>query len=650
MLGFSRKDFKNKEIEPHEILVDILAKKKEEELGVGEKKLEVPIIRPIFLFWLVSIFLISFLFFRTFYLQVIKSKEYQKLAQKNRFLISKLQAKRGVIYDRNLKQLVFNSSSFNLVCDEEKLPKKQKEREEFFQRLRQLLQIDLSSFKRRPQGNQLLILEDISQPTLVLLETKIEEFSGCFIEEIPRRDYLEKESFSHVLGYIGKIPREIFEKEKSFYTFEDYVGRDGIEAFYENILRRIPGELKIERDALGRIISQEIISLPHPGKSLILTLDAELQVKIKEALEKRIKEVGGEGGAGIAINPKNGEILALVSLPSFDLSLFSSSNPSEIDKILKDKRKPLFNRAISGEFLVGSIIKPLIAAAALEEKIVNSTEKVYCPGEITIPNPWDPTKTTIFHDWKTHGFVDLKKAIAESCNVYFFIVGSGYEREKGLGVRKIKEYLELFNWGKKTGIDLPGEKDGFLPDPEWKNLRFGEPWRLGDTFNLSIGQGFVLATPLQVAVAFSAIANGGKIYQPHLLKGIIENPDISPPVIQEIKPRLLKENFISERTLQVIKEGMRWAVTGENSPLATAQLLNFLPKNVAAKTGTAETWLGGEKKYHNWIVAFGPYEDPEIVLTLMIEGVEAKVIENQLVVVPVAKEILEWFFSEKMKN
>lgn len=643
MFGFLKKNFKIQEIEPHEVLIDKLAKKKAEELGVTEKKLEIPITRTIFLFFLISLFLLSFLILRTFYLQIIKSEEYSKLAQRNQFFILKLQAKRGVIYDRNLKQLVFNFSSFNLVCDEKKFPKDEKEN--FLKKLAQLLQVDISAFKKRDSASNFLVLENLSQPSLVLLETKIEEFPGCFIEEIPRREYLDKEAFSHVLGYIGKISKELLEKESSVYTPEDYVGREGIEAFYEPILRKIPGKMKIEKDALGQIISQQVISLPKPGKSLILTLDAELQIKLKEVLEKRIKEIGAQGGAGIVLNPKNGEILAMVSLPSFDLSLFSLRNLAEIEKILKDKTHPLFNRAISGEFLVGSIIKPLIAAAALEEKVVNENEKIFCPGEIVIPNPWNPNQISTFHDWKAHGEVDLRKAIAESCNVYFFTIGAGYKREKGLGVQKIKKYLELFNWGQKTGIDLPSESDGFLPDPEWKKSKIGEPWQVGDTFNLSIGQGFVLATPLQVAVAFSAIANNGKIFQPHLLKGIIENSEAFPFKIQEIPPKLLKENFLSEKAIQIVKEGMRWAVTGQNSPFATAQLLNSLPKNVAAKTGTAEVWFKGEKKYNNWIVVFAPYEDPEIVLTLMIEGVEAKIVENQLVVVPVAKEILEWLFS-----
>jgi penicillin-binding protein 2 len=234
----------------------------------------------------------------------------------------------------------------------------------------------------------------------------------------------------------------------------------------------------------------------------------------------------------------------------------------------------------------------------------------------------------------------MRKAIAESCDVYFYTIGGGYKNQPGLGPSRIKKYLELFGWGNKTQIDLPGESEGFIPSPTWKKETKKENWWDGDTYNLSIGQGDILITPLQVATAFVAIANGGTLFQPQVVKQIIDN---NKNVIEEIPSKILRENFIDPENLQVVREGMRMGVTGEGAPLASASSLNYLPVKVAVKTGTAET--SKPNYYHKWITVFAPYDDPQIVLTIMIESVR----DTQPTAIPVAKEVLNWYFGEHKK-
>ncbi|HHE76842.1 MAG TPA: hypothetical protein ENL27_02585 [Candidatus Parcubacteria bacterium] len=329
--------------------------------------------------------------------------------------------------------------------------------------------------------------------------------------------------------------------------------------------------------------------------------------------------------------------------PGFDNNLFNGDqkNQKELADLLKDKKHPLLNRAISGLYPTGSTIKPIIAAAALQEKLISPNKKIYCKGKIIIPNKYHPDKPIIKRDWAAHGWTDIKKAIAESCDVYFYTIGGGYKDQTGLGPTKIKKYLDLFNWGSETGIDLPGELNGLIPSPEWKKRVKKTPWWDGDTYNLAIGQGDILITPIQVAVAFAAIANGGTLYQPKIVKEII---DSEKKVFKKIEPAVIRKNFIDPQNLKIVREGMREAVTGENSPLASSTLLKSLPVAVAAKTGTAETSRIGY--YNNWIGVFAPYENPQIVLIVMIEDVHGL----KPATLSVAREVLDWYFREDFRQ
>jgi len=630
-------DFKN-EIEPHEVLLDSLAKKREAELGISEKKLEVPLLKKILQGLLIfSFILILILFGKTLQLQVVEGKNLLALSEKNKFIIHQIKAERGVIYDKNLNQLVFNWPSFDLVCQNADWEnKKEEEKDKILKEISEITKKNFEELKQKIEEGEGLIVENLDHQTLIILETKIGELPGFRIEQNPIRYYPDGETISHLIGYTGKIKSEELKAAPEFYTISDYIGRDGLEKSYEEILRKNPGKLKIERDAQGNIISKETVQLPESGKSLVLWLDFELQKKIQEELEKEIKIVDAKGGAVVALDPKTGGVLALVSYPTFNNNLFQKgADPEALQDLLDDplELKALFNRAISGKYLTGSTIKPLIASAALEEKIISPNKKINCQGKILVQDYWNPEKIWEYKDWKTHGLTDLRKAIAESCNVYFYTVGGGYGDQEGLGPSKIKKFLELFGWGDKTGIDLPGEAEGFIPDKEWKKKTFpNDPgWWDGDTYNLSIGQGFLQITPLEVADSFVSIANGGKLLQPQVVKEIIDskkNP------IEEIKPKIIRDNFIQPENLQVVREGMRQAVT---SGSATGWL-DQLPVKAAAKTGTAEL---GKDFYNNWVTVFAPYEDPQIVLTVMIEKVKGV----QTAALPVAKAVLEWYFA-----
>ena len=631
------------DIEPQEILLDNLAQKKEEELGISGKKIETPLPRRILQGFLAFfIILILILFSKTFQLQVIENENLSALAEENKFIIYSIKAARGVIYDKDLNQLIFNQPTFDLVCKKSNLPQEENEKIKVLEEVSQIIKVEFDDLRNKISETETQIIpifENLDHQTLIILETKIAELPGFQIERSWIRDYLDGEDFAHLIGYTGEIRAEELKEAPEFYSIFDWVGRDGLEKSYEEILRKNPGKLQIERDALGNVISQEIIRFPESGKSIVLWLDSELQKKIKTELEKELQIVGSQFGAAVALNPQTGGVLALVSLRSFDNNLFNpGSDPEALKNLLEDplELEPLFNRAIAGRYLIGSTIKPLIASAALEEKIISPQKKINCAGKITIPNPWDPNASSTKKDWMSHGWTDLKKAIAESCNVYFYTIGGGYEDQEGLRPTKIKEYLELFGWGEKTGIDLPGEAEGFVPDKEWKKTTWGQGWWDGDTYNLSIGQGFLQITPLEVAAAFTAITNGGVLYQPQIVQKIV---DKEKNIIEEIKPQILRENFIDPKNLQIVREGMRQAVTGVNSPHASAISLNSLPVSVAAKTGTAEL---GNDYYHNWVTVSAPYENPQIVLTIMIENVK----EVHTAVLPVAKEVLKWYFSK----
>ncbi|MFH0740038.1 MAG: penicillin-binding protein 2 [bacterium] len=645
----------SKEIEVEDIFLDKLAKSREQASDIASIKLEVPLKRVNF-FVLMTLVLLIFLFFFSFifYFQVIKNKDYSSQAQKNNSLITHFSAERGIIYDRTMKQLVKNEATFDLYLNIDQLPASTTP-QEVFKALSEF--IELAERWSLPSGEkQILVKENLSQMDLVLLETKKSQMPFLEIKKHTVRHYTANACLGHVLGYLGKISQDEYQTLQESYDFSDYIGRAGVEKTYESNLKEKKGAIQIERDALGNELSQRVISQPSSGDHLVLSLDLALQQKALTALSQSLADIGGSKGVVVALNPQNGEVLAFVSMPCFDNNLFSFGiSQADLNKLNDNKSKPLLNRAISGLYPTGSTIKPFMASAGLEEGIITPKTSLYCPATLCVESQFQKGEATCFPDNKFHGWTNVKRAIAESVNPFFYMVGGGYQSPGpnskffvaempknfvGLGIARVKEYLNLFGFGEKTGIDLPSEQEGRVPDSAWKQEYFKtaleQKWYLGDTYNLSIGQGYLLATPLQLAVGYASIANGGKLIEPHLAKGFLASTSTQPI---DFVPKITRENFISTSTLEIVRAGMRQTVT---SPAGNAFSLNSLPVAIAAKTGTAQSY-GKAEIYNNWIGAFAPYENPEILLVVMIEEVPGLRGSAQ----QTAKSILNWYFSPK---
>ncbi|MDO8265215.1 MAG: penicillin-binding protein 2, partial [Candidatus Parcubacteria bacterium] len=562
--------------------------------------------------------------------QVLQGKEFTEKSDNNRLRISLIRPERGVIYDKNMIQLVWNKPSFDLVLDKRDLS----DTDESLKEVSEIINLSVAEIKEKIEAGKspkVLISENLDHESLVLLETKMSGLSGFSLEKNTVRDYLHGPIFSQIIGYLGKVsPDELVSHPD--YSPSDYIGKQGLENYYESALKGVSGIIEVVKNALGKEVSREKKSDPLPGKNLVLWIDSGLQEKLYEELEKTLVNTGSKKAAAVALDPKTGGVLAMVSLPSFDNNIFSQMLSSEKYSILQNNPlNPFLNRAISGQYPTGSTIKPFISSAALQEQIIDPNKQIYDQGFIEIQDKYDPNKIWKFMDWKPHGWIDMREAIAVSANVYFYIIGGGYGDQQGLGPTLIKKYLNLFGFGSIPGIDLPGAKAGLIPDPQWKKEFRGESWLDSDTYHMSIGQGDVLGTPLQLASATAAIANGGTLFKPEILKMIIDD---NKQIMEEIMPEILNQDFIDPSNINIVKEGMREGVT-----YGSSVMLNSLSVEASAKTGTAQT--SKENYYHNWVTVFAPYDEPEIVLTVIIESVQGE----QIAALPVASGVLSWYFS-----
>ena len=571
------------------------------------------------------------LFLQAAHLQIIKGDYYAKKSERNYTRITAVKSPRGIIYDRNQNQIVFNVPVFDLVIIPYDFFKGGDKIDKKISDLSEAIDFNKNDFNEKteeinPLSDQpLLILENINKEDALVIEEKIKNIDGVELEKSSIRNYVDGSYFSNVIGYNGRINENELEKHPD-YLLNDTIGKNGLELVYEKQLRGTYGKREIEVDSFGRkikIIEQEDCK---PGNNLVLNIDAGLQRKIYDELAKITEKLETKNGAvAIAINPKNGAVLALTSFPSYNNNLFAGGiNSGDYDRLLSDEMKPLFNKAISGEYPPGSTIKPLIGAAALQESVI-SPSRIIVGGEAIYVGSYR------YLDWKAHGPVDLVKAIAQSCNVYFYTVGGGYGGIEGLGIDRIKKYANLFGFGELLGIDIPEEGGGLVPDREWKKNVKNEKWYIGDTYHVSIGQGDILATPLQVAVYTAVIANGGKLFQPQVVDKII---DLDGNIIEDIKPKIIRENFIDLENIKWIQKGMR-----ENVVSGSGIALANLSVEAAGKTGTAQ--YARNEKTHAWYTAYAPYDDPEIALVVLIEGGG----EGHAAAVPVAREVLEWYFE-----
>lgn len=596
--------------------------------------------KNLIIFGFILIFGISIIFLKSFYTQVIRGNYFFALAENNRVRIRPIPAERGIIFDRFGTQLVQNIPDFSLSIIPQDLPSDQNKREEIIVRLSEISGLNPDYIKNLLQKyknysyDSLILKDNLDYDTSLKIYIESAQMPGVLISGGNKRFYIYSKddtspsstvSLSHVLGYLSKLNDEELEQKRSEgYLLSDNIGKTGVEKTYETELRGIYGRKKIEVNAAGQEQNVVAEEPPTPGKNLYLTIDAEAQNKMENLIKNFVASHGPYRISGIAMDPRNGEILALVSWPSFNNNLFSGGiSQQDYDKYINDPDHPLFNRAIGANTPSGSIVKPVIAAAALEEKVVTVNTTVLSNGGIQV-GKW------YFKDWKAggHGITNVTKALAWSVNTFFYYVGGGYKNFKGLGLDKILEYMHKFNLGAKTGIDLPGETTGFLPTKEWKMSTKGEPWYIGDTYNLSIGQGDLLVTPLQAAVWTSAVANNGTIVHPHVGMKITDNKQN----VEKFNFPDLKNNIVSSDTLSVVRQGMRECVlTG------SCKLLQTLPFAAAGKTGTAQ-W-SSKAPEHAWFTAFAPYENPQIEVTILIEAGG----QGSTVSMPIARDFLSWW-------
>lgn len=576
---------------------------------------------------------------KTFCLQIFSGANYRQLAEGNRIRLRPIAAERGIIYDRFNRPLVENVPSFSLVIVPRDLPTNTDERTAVVQRAAQIAQVppDYIDGLLKKYGafsyESLVIKENLDYEHALRSYVEDSDLPGVLIESGTKRLYLNKDaddkiytSWSHLLGYLGKLDDdELQEMQNQGYLQSDNIGKIGIEKFYEHELRGKYGKKKIEVNALGReqnILAEEP---PAPGKNLTLTVDRAAQEKMEDLVRRFADATGKKRLAAVALNPNNGEILALVSWPAFDNNDFSGGISTEkYSAYINNGDRPLFNRAIAGTYPSGSTVKLVVAAAALQEGIINRSTSFLSIGGLQVGN-W------FFKDWKAggHGITNVVKALAWSVNTFFYYIGGGYDDFEGLGVEKLTQYMRKFNLASPTGIDLTGERSGFLPSKDWKQENKNERWYIGDTYNLAIGQGDLLVTPLQVSVYTAAVANGGEVVTPHLVAKATDPVDKDETVFQPLNK---EKNFISPTNIDIVRQGMRACVTE-----GSCQLLTSLPFSAAGKTGTAQ-W-SDTKNTHAWFTSFAPYNNPQIVVTILIEEGG----EGSTAAMPIARDFLDWW-------
>ena len=437
-------------------------------------------------------------------------------------------------------------------------------------------------------------------------------------EPFSRRQYINESGFSHVLGYVSYPLKD----SSGNYYQKDFIGIEGVEASYNDILSGKNGLKIIETNAFGDVQSESVVEPPQDGRSITLSIDSKLQHELYTIIASIADSSHFNGGSGAVMDIDTGEILALTNYPEYDSNVLADGGPADkIAEYVSNTHTPFLDRAVSGLYTPGSIVKPFVALGALQEDVISPDKQILSTGELVLENPYDPAHPSIFRDWRPQGYVDMRHAIAVSSDVYFYEVGGGYEDQPGLGIDNLKKYMELFGVSKKTGIDLPSETEGVIPDPAWKKENFGnDPWRVGDTYLTSIGQYGFQVTPIQMLRATAAIADDGILREPHVLAGPTKGPQITLP--------------IDRTNLNVVKEGMRFAVTEQG----TAEGLWFPDISIAAKTGTAE--VGAAKSSRNsWTVGFFPYEHPKYAFVIVMEHAPAGTIIGS---VEATRRLFEW--------
>jgi penicillin-binding protein 2 len=543
-------------------------------------------------------------------MQVLSGELYRSRAQNIARRTTIISAQRGEIYDRNFNQpLVLNTDSFAVSITPAEVPKGSMP--ELFDRVASILGVSREQIERRIPVQYYYLYQpvevavNVSFNTIAVLAENVDTLPGVSWQSKPMRNYIESGSLSHIIGYMGDITRdELTMLYNQGYQQGDMIGKAGIERQYDEILRGKDGWETRTVDVQGRRVAGDTNNsreAPVMGKNLVLTIDRSVQTLVEKALGKRI-------GAAVVLRPGTGEILAMVSYPWYDPNIFNRASGTEYQALINDPNKPFLNRAIQSSYPPASTFKIVMTTGILAENAFPPDQTIDCLGEITYGD-----RLWRCHIRKPgHGRLNLQQAMAQSCDIYYWIVGRDY-----LGVERIVSYALEYGFGEVSGIDLPGEITGFIPNPQWKDRRFHERWLDGDTMNMSIGQGYTLVTPIQMANMVAMVVNDGVIYEPHILKEVRD--PITGAVERNVTPRVLHKSDIPPGIFKTVRRDMRGVISQ-----GTARFpLNINSVEISGKTGTGE--VGLQDRWHSWFAAYAPYEadnpEEQVVLSLIVEAV-----------------------------
>lgn len=656
--------------------------------------------------------LLVFYVIKLFDVQIVNGAEYLEQADDNRTSTISVATQRGIIYDRNGYILAKNIASYDVTIVPANLPPDQGAVQEIYRQLSQLIDVPVSNGEIDEASvraftpcqttfgiNEIVIIQDTNKPyspvkikcnidekIAMIIREKAHEWPGVGIEVEPERDYPTGSLTAAVIGFLGPVPAALEQeyRDKGFIPGRDKVGYAGVELSLQDILGGTNGERVVEVDNAGKVIRDlETPTDIIPGDNVVLTIDTRLQAAAQAALVGEINwwntylnRIQSENGVVIAMNPKTGEILAMVSYPTYENNRMARMIPSYYwTQLNADPNRPLLNHAISAQHSPGSVFKMAAAIGALNEEVIDPKKLLFDPGKITIMQKYSPNdpgtpRDYVCYERTGHGYLDFLGGLKLSCDVYFYKIGGGYEDEVadvGLGIWRIGEYAKALGYGEVTGVELPGEASGLIPNPTWKRLSQGENWSTGDTYISTIGQGYVLSTPLQVLVSFTTLANDGKMMKPTLIREILDSDGnvvkpFEPTLVRDITKdkviHLFDENWqftgemisVEPWTIQLSKEGMRLVVTEGTAKNAFIGADNLL---AAGKTGTAEYCdnVAQEKNLcqpeswpsHAWFVGYAPYNDPEIAVVAFVYNGG----EGASVAAPIVRQVLEAYFELK---
>jgi penicillin-binding protein 2 len=577
-------------------------------------------------------------------MQVFEADEYQQRAENNRLRELQVLPLRGLIYDRNGEPLVQNVANYTAVITPADLPDGHED--EVFAQLGKVLNMpaqEIAAKVRQEDGNpyeKVVIKDELDRDTALVLKELTPNLPGVELQVEARRRYPSGDLTSDILGYVGSISEEEYASlQPRGYILNDQVGKTGVEADYESVLRGKPGKELAEVDASGRQLDVLDAQAAQPGQSVFLTIDLNLQREVTDALHEYMGS--SDNATAVVMDVHSGEILSMVSLPTYDNNLFSSTiSQQELDDLLNQPGKPLINHSIAEMYAPGSTFKTITGLAALQEGVATTSTVITSKGYITVQNEYDPNVVYYFRDWAALGPLDFYRGVAMSSDVYFYYLSGGKADEgfTGLGEDRLARYARAFGLGEPTGVDLPGESAGLVPDAAWKEREFGEAWYVGDTYSFGIGQGYLAVTPLQLLNEVAAIANGGNLLRPRLIKEI---QDDHGNTVATFGPEVRRQLPVNPDYLAVMREAMRQSVD-----YGVASNAKVAGVTVAGKTGSAEfgeQHADGSYDTHAWFVGFAPFENPQIAVVVFFDRASAA----SQSAAPAAARILDYYFHQR---